>query len=62
MVTVECPFCGKKIEVPEYDNITRSDALIGHIATEHISAIRPAAPYEGPPLPRGLDVRWPWKK
>ena len=62
MVTVECPLCGKPVEVPEFNKTTRSDALLTHIASEHIGAIRPTTPSEGPPLPRGWGVRWPWKK
>ncbi len=62
MATVECPLCGESVEIPEYNKVTRSDALVAHIASEHISAIRPATPREGPPLPRGWGVRWPWKK
>lgn len=60
--TVECPLCGKTVPIPGYDAITRTDALAGHIATEHVSKIRPATPLEGPPLPRGLGIRWPWMK
>lgn len=61
-VTVECPLCGKEVLIPGYDAVTRTDALMGHIVTEHVSKVRPATPVEGPPLPRGLNVRWPWKK
>ena len=62
MVTVECPLCGEIVEVPEYDSITRSDALVGHIATYHVSRVPPMPPYKGPPLPRGLNLQWPWRK
>jgi len=62
MTTVECPLCGKPVEIPEYNKVTRSDALVAHIASEHISAIRPATPNEGPPLPRALNIKWPWVK
>jgi len=62
VVTVECPFCGEVIEVPEYNTITRSDALIGHIATHHVSRIMPSPPKKGPPLPKGLKIKWPWRK
>jgi len=61
-VTVECPLCGKSVPIPEYNLITRTDALAGHIVTEHVSKIRPATPGEGPPLPRALGIRWPWRK
>ena len=59
MVTVECPLCGQKIEILEYDSISRSDALVGHIAAAHIGKIMPPLPNEGPPLPRGLGIKWP---
>ena len=62
VVTVKCPLCDDVLEVPDYDSVTRSDILSGHIATKHISRIRPATPGEGPPLPRGLGIKWPWRK
>jgi len=62
MITVECPLCHKLVELPEWDNITRSDALAGHLVSVHGSKARPATPLEGPPLPRGLQIRWPWRK
>lgn len=61
-VTVECPLCGEVVEVPEYDSITRTDALVGHIVTKHASRALPMPPTQGPPLPKGLNLRWPWKK
>lgn len=61
MVTVECPLCGKAVEIPEYNDINRTDALVGHIAAEHIGKIMPPLPSEGPPLPKVLNIRWPWK-
>ncbi len=33
--TVECPLCRKVIEIPEYDRVTRSEALREHIEKEH---------------------------
>ncbi len=27
----------------------------------NLSKLRPATPQEGPPLPRGLKIKWPWK-
>ncbi len=36
-VTVTCPICHKVIEVPEYNNVTRSDALKRHLDREHKS-------------------------
>ena len=35
VVTVICPICGKEIEVPRYDAVTRSDALREHLKKEH---------------------------
>lgn len=45
---VACPICGKIIEVPEYDKISRSDALRKHIEKEH--PIKMLAKTEGNPL------------
>ncbi len=59
--TVVCPLC--KEEIPGVvDKITRSDVLMGHLVTVHGSQARPATPLEGPPLPRGLGIRWPWRQ
>ncbi|MBA7469157.1 hypothetical protein ES707_04423 [subsurface metagenome] len=33
--TVECPICDEVIEIPQYDKVTRSDALSEHIGKEH---------------------------
>lgn len=38
-VTVTCPICHKVIEIPEYQDVTRSDALKRHIDREHRSTI-----------------------
>lgn len=38
-VTVTCPICHKVIEIPEYNGMTRSDALKKHIDREHKSTI-----------------------
>ena len=35
VVTVTCPICGKVIEIPEYNNITRTEALAKHLKEEH---------------------------
>jgi len=59
-VTVECPLCGEVLEVTEYDRVSRTDMLLAHIVTKHLSQVRPAAPQEGPPLPRGWGIKWPW--
>jgi hypothetical protein len=32
---VECPICGKVIDIPEYDSITRTEVLKRHIQQEH---------------------------
>jgi hypothetical protein len=61
-VTVECPLCQEVLEVTEYDSITRTDVLAGHIVTKHASKALPMPPTEGPPLPRSLKLRWPWRK
>jgi len=34
-VTITCPICGKVIEVPEYNRVTRTEALKKHIEKEH---------------------------
>ncbi len=34
-VTVTCPICGQEIEIPEYGNTTRTEALRRHIELEH---------------------------
>jgi len=62
VVTVQCPLCHDAVEIPEYDRITRTDALAGHFVTAHLSQLRPASPKEGPPLPRGRGIKWPGKK
>ena len=33
-VTITCPVCGKVIEIPEYDRMTRTEALRRHLARE----------------------------
>ncbi|MDD5037792.1 MAG: ArdC family protein [Dehalococcoidales bacterium] len=39
VVTVTCPVCHKVIEIPEYNGMTRSDALKRHIDREHKSTV-----------------------
>ena len=39
VVTVTCPICHKVIEIPEYNNNTRTDALKRHIVRDHKSTI-----------------------
>ncbi len=58
---VRCPLCNAVIP-GEVDDLARTDILIGHLASYHGSKVRPATPLEGPPLPRGLNIRWPWSK
>jgi hypothetical protein len=38
-VTVTCPICNKVVEIPEYNSVTRSDALRDHIKKEHTSKV-----------------------
>ena len=48
------------MSIPDYDSVSRSDALGGHILRE--CPYGPAKPREGPPLPRKLGIfsKWPW--
>ena len=62
MVTVVCPLCAKVVEIPENDFVSRSDALVGHIAAAHVGKVMPPLPSEGPPLPKVLNIKWPWSK
>jgi len=62
VITVHCPLCDKPVEVTEYNMLTRTDALVGHIAAAHVGKIMPPLPSEGPPLPKGLNIKWPWSK
>lgn len=34
-MTVTCPICGDVIDIPEYDSVTRTDALKQHIKLMH---------------------------
>ncbi|GAI08309.1 unnamed protein product [marine sediment metagenome] len=38
LTTVECPICHEVIEVPEYDAVSRSDALREHLKEKHTSS------------------------
>ncbi len=62
MITVNCPLCDQSVEIPGYNSITRTDALVGHIAAAHVGKIMPPSPREGPPLPKALGIKWPWSK
>jgi antirestriction protein ArdC len=58
-VTITCPICGKVIEIPEYNKVTRSDALGEHLKKEHAGQPRlPQVMIEGgepvPPQYRDL--------
>lgn len=35
LVTVTCPICNKVIAIPDYNSVTRTDALRRHIDLEH---------------------------
>jgi len=39
VITVVCPICQKVIEVPEYNHMTRTDALKRHIDREHKTTV-----------------------
>ncbi|MBA7715683.1 hypothetical protein ES703_124737 [subsurface metagenome] len=30
--------------------------------SSNLSSMAPMAPKDGPPLPQGLGIRWPWRK
>jgi len=60
-VTVECPLCGKTIEITAYDSVTKSDAIVEHLKKECIVNRLPTLPTIGPPLPKALGIRWPWR-
>lgn len=55
--SLRCPLCNALIEGYVNGN-TKSDLLLGHLTDKH----GPASPIDGPPLPRGLNIRWPWRK
>lgn len=42
-----------RIHKPRFMNLGESDT---------INKLLPMTPEEGPPLPRVLQIRWPWKK
>jgi len=61
-VTVECPLCGKVIEITVYNAIGRGDALLKHLDEECIvNRGLPTSPAVGPPLPKALGIKWPWR-
>jgi len=40
-VTTVCPLCGEVIEIPQFDSITRTDALRGHIGGSKCRMTKP---------------------
>ena len=61
-VTVRCPFCGEIVEIPEYDRFTRSDMLLVHLNECPVLLGLPTHPSVGPPLPKALGIKWPWRE
>ena len=60
-VTVQCPICGKEIEVTEYDRVSRSDALKKHLEEEHIHHSMWLTPEQRRDLEKrygAIAVRW----
>ncbi|GAI69318.1 unnamed protein product, partial [marine sediment metagenome] len=52
--TVQCPICHEVIEIPQYDSVSRSDALTKHIEEEHTGYT--AKPTGGNPMtPEEID-------
>jgi len=61
-VAVECPLCGETIEITAYNAVTKSDAIVEHLKKDCIvNKGLPNFPTVGPPLPKALGIRWPWK-
>jgi len=61
-VTTECPLCGKTIKITAYNAVSRGDALLKHINEECIvNRALPNFPTIGPPLPKAVGIRWPWR-
>ena len=62
-VTVECPLCGKIIEIADPNEVSRSDALRDHMNNDCIvNNGLPTPPKIGPPFPKIFGIRWPWKR
>jgi len=40
-VTTVCPLCGEVIEIPQFDSITRSDALSDHLGGRRCRMTKP---------------------
>ena len=61
-VTAECPLCGTTIEITAYNATTKSDALLKHIEEGCVvNKGLPPFPTVGPPLPKALGIKWPWR-
>ena len=61
-ITVGCPLCGKVIEIPAFDSVSRGDALLKHIDEECVvNKSLPNFPTVGPPFPKALGIKWPWR-
>ena len=58
---VECPMCGETIKIIGYDAVSRSDAIVKHLNEECKINLLPTLPTVGPPLPKALGIRWPWR-
>lgn len=56
VVTVICPLCGKEIEIPEYNAVTRSEALRRHIEREHRHSTADLLPQNIPDLASIADL------
>lgn len=54
----KCPQCGS-LKVNPLPGYREEDMMIG--TEEPLSDILPTSPKEGPPLPKGLGVKWPHK-
>ena len=40
-VTTVCPLCGEVIEIPQFDSMTRTDALQDHLGGKKCRMIKP---------------------
>ncbi|GAJ12055.1 unnamed protein product, partial [marine sediment metagenome] len=61
---VYCEACSRRFEIinPFFSSGNPRNRGAMDIATEHIGKIMPSLPSEGPPLPKVLNIKWPWKK
>ena len=58
--SVVCPLCGEQVS-GEINVVSRTDLLVGHLVSYHGSKVMPPTPAEGPPLPKVLGIKWPWR-